>query len=209
RRSSSCQCDARRALNVAHVAPRTARVLQLDGPTMSRLPDLHAGAPTVEADDDRGTTGVSRQCLNRSAAGRLEELGRDGGGRRRSTEGERCESDRTEARRPSCHVSPLGKHRLYAARRRLPMPGSRYARRVAATPMRGKPLADRIRSVVAEEVRAIGHIGLVTVLVGDDPASDLYIRLKHKAAVEAGFDTTDLRLPETTSQHDLLAKLAE
>jgi len=75
--------------------------------------------------------------------------------------------------------------------------------------MRGKPLADRIRSVVAEEVRAVGHIGLVTVLVGDDPASDLYIRLKHKAAVEAGFDTTDLRLPETTSQHDLLAKLAE
>jgi methylenetetrahydrofolate dehydrogenase (NADP+) / methenyltetrahydrofolate cyclohydrolase len=75
--------------------------------------------------------------------------------------------------------------------------------------MRGKPLADRIRSVVAEEVRAIGHIGLVTVLVGDDPASDIYIRLKHKAAEEAGFDTTDVRLPETTSEHELLAKLKE
>ncbi len=75
--------------------------------------------------------------------------------------------------------------------------------------MRGKPLADRIRSVVAEEVRAIGHIGLVTVLVGDDPASDIYIRLKHKAAEEAGFDTTDLRLPETTSEDELLAKLKE
>ena len=75
--------------------------------------------------------------------------------------------------------------------------------------MRGKPLADRIRSVVAEEVRAIGHIGLVTLLVGDDPASDIYIRLKHKAAEEAGFDTTDLRLPETTSEHELLAKLKE
>src|SRR5207248_10193509 len=81
--------------------------------------------------------------------------------------------------------------------------------RVAATPMRGKPLADRIRSVVAEEVGAIGHIGLVTVLVGDDPASDIYIRLKHKAAEEAGFDTTDLRLPESTSEHELLAKLKE
>ena len=34
--------------------------------------------------------------------------------------------------------------------------------------------------------RAIGHIGLVTVLVGDDPASEVYIRLKHKAALEAG-----------------------
>lgn len=75
--------------------------------------------------------------------------------------------------------------------------------------MKGKPLAERIRAEVAEEVRAIGHIGLVTVLVGDDPASDVYIRLKHKAAVEAGFDATDLRLPAATSEHDLLAKLNE
>ncbi len=59
---------------------------------------------------------------------------------------------------------------------------------MAATLMKGKPLAERIRAEVAEEVRAIGHIGLVTVLVGDDPASEVYIRLKHKAAVEAGFD---------------------
>jgi methylenetetrahydrofolate dehydrogenase (NADP+)/methenyltetrahydrofolate cyclohydrolase len=80
---------------------------------------------------------------------------------------------------------------------------------MAATPMKGKPLADRIRAEVAEEVRAIGHIGLVTVLVGDDPASDVYIRLKHKAATEAGFDATDLRLPQETSQQELLEKLAE
>ena len=75
---------------------------------------------------------------------------------------------------------------------------------MAATPMKGKPLADRIRAEVAEEVRAIGHIGLVTVLVGDDPASEVYIRLKHKAAVEAGFDATDLRLPTETTQQELL-----
>jgi methylenetetrahydrofolate dehydrogenase (NADP+)/methenyltetrahydrofolate cyclohydrolase len=80
---------------------------------------------------------------------------------------------------------------------------------MTATVMKGKPLADRIRAEVAEEVRQIGHIGLVTVLVGDDPASDVYIRLKHKAAVEAGFDATDLRLPADTSQDDLLAKLEE
>jgi methylenetetrahydrofolate dehydrogenase (NADP+) / methenyltetrahydrofolate cyclohydrolase len=80
---------------------------------------------------------------------------------------------------------------------------------MTATAMKGKPLADRIRAEVAEEVRQIGHIGLVTVLVGDDPASDVYIRLKHKAAVEAGFDATDLRLPADTSQDDLLAKLEE
>jgi methylenetetrahydrofolate dehydrogenase (NADP+)/methenyltetrahydrofolate cyclohydrolase len=75
--------------------------------------------------------------------------------------------------------------------------------------MRGKPLADRIRAEVAEEVRAIGHIGLVTVLVGDDPASEVYIRLKHKAATEAGFDATDLRLSKETTQQELLATLAE
>jgi methylenetetrahydrofolate dehydrogenase (NADP+) / methenyltetrahydrofolate cyclohydrolase len=80
---------------------------------------------------------------------------------------------------------------------------------MSATPMRGKPLADRIRAEVAEEVKAIGRIGLVTVLVGDDPASDVYIRLKHKAATEAGFDATDLRLPAETTEEALLAKLAE
>jgi methylenetetrahydrofolate dehydrogenase (NADP+)/methenyltetrahydrofolate cyclohydrolase len=80
---------------------------------------------------------------------------------------------------------------------------------MTATVMKGKPLADRIRAEVAEEVQKLGHIGLVTVLVGDDPASEVYIRLKHKAAVEAGFDATDLRLPAETTQDELLAKLDE
>jgi methylenetetrahydrofolate dehydrogenase (NADP+) / methenyltetrahydrofolate cyclohydrolase len=80
---------------------------------------------------------------------------------------------------------------------------------MTATLMKGKPLAERIRAQVAEQVQQIGHIGLVTVLVGDDPASEVYIRLKHKAAVEAGFDATDLRLPAETTQDALLAKLDE
>jgi methylenetetrahydrofolate dehydrogenase (NADP+)/methenyltetrahydrofolate cyclohydrolase len=75
--------------------------------------------------------------------------------------------------------------------------------------MRGKPLADRIRAEVAEEVRALGSIGLVTVLVGEDPASEVYISLKHKAAVEAGFETTDLRLPAMIAEEELLAQIAE
>jgi methylenetetrahydrofolate dehydrogenase (NADP+)/methenyltetrahydrofolate cyclohydrolase len=80
---------------------------------------------------------------------------------------------------------------------------------MSATLVKGKPIADRIRTQVAEDVAAIGHIGLVTVLVGDDPASDVYIRLKHKAAVAAGIDATDLRLPEETSEAELLAKVEE
>jgi methylenetetrahydrofolate dehydrogenase (NADP+)/methenyltetrahydrofolate cyclohydrolase len=79
---------------------------------------------------------------------------------------------------------------------------------MSAVLIMGKPIADRIRAEVTEEVAAIGHIGLVTVLVGDDPASEVYIRLKHKAALEAGFDARDIRLPAETSEADLLARVA-
>jgi methylenetetrahydrofolate dehydrogenase (NADP+)/methenyltetrahydrofolate cyclohydrolase len=80
---------------------------------------------------------------------------------------------------------------------------------MSATLIKGKPIAERIRAQVAEDVAAIGHIGLVTVLVGDDPATDVYIRLKHTAAVAAGIDATDLRLPEETTESELLAKVEE
>jgi hypothetical protein len=53
---------------------------------------------------------------------------------------------------------------------------------MAATLMDGKALAARIRAEVADDVRELGGIGLTTVLVGDDPASDIYIRLKHTSA---------------------------
>jgi len=78
---------------------------------------------------------------------------------------------------------------------------------MSATLIKGKPIADRIRAEVAQEVQAIGHIGLVTVLVGDDPASEVYIRLKHKAALEAGFDAHDVRLPAEISENDLLTQV--
>jgi methylenetetrahydrofolate dehydrogenase (NADP+)/methenyltetrahydrofolate cyclohydrolase len=78
---------------------------------------------------------------------------------------------------------------------------------MSATLIKGKPIAERIRAEVAEEVRAIGHIGLVTVLVGDDPASEVYIRLKHRAALEAGFDARDVRLPAEISEDDLLRRV--
>jgi methylenetetrahydrofolate dehydrogenase (NADP+)/methenyltetrahydrofolate cyclohydrolase len=80
---------------------------------------------------------------------------------------------------------------------------------MAATLMKGKPLAERIRAEVAEEVRTLGAVGIVTVLVGEDPASQIYIRLKHKAATEAGMQATDLRLPADISENDLVAKVEE
>ncbi|HEY6016777.1 MAG TPA: bifunctional 5,10-methylenetetrahydrofolate dehydrogenase/5,10-methenyltetrahydrofolate cyclohydrolase [Gaiellaceae bacterium] len=80
---------------------------------------------------------------------------------------------------------------------------------MAATMMLGKPLAERIRAQVAEEVSAFGEIGLATVLVGDDPASHVYVNSKHKAATEAGFRARDLRLPDDVSEDELLAHVEE
>jgi len=79
---------------------------------------------------------------------------------------------------------------------------------MTATLMDGRALAGRMRAAVAEEVRALGHVGLATVLVGDDPASDVYIRGKHKAATEVGMVSRDVRLPATTSESELLDAIA-
>src|SRR5919202_2507503 len=70
--------------------------------------------------------------------------------------------------------------------------------------MAGPPLAARIRAEVAEEVRELGEVGLATVLVGDDPASDVYIRRKHEAAREVGIRSDDRRLPASTSEEELM-----
>jgi methylenetetrahydrofolate dehydrogenase (NADP+) / methenyltetrahydrofolate cyclohydrolase len=75
--------------------------------------------------------------------------------------------------------------------------------------MDGKALAAKIRAEVAGEVEELGHVGLATVLVGDDPASHVYISGKHKAATEAGIEARDIRLPEDTSEEDVLALVAE
>jgi methylenetetrahydrofolate dehydrogenase (NADP+)/methenyltetrahydrofolate cyclohydrolase len=80
---------------------------------------------------------------------------------------------------------------------------------VPATLMDGKSLAERIRADVAGEIADLGHVGLATVLVGDDAASDVYIRLKQKAAAEAGIDARDLRLEATTPEAEVLALLDE
>jgi methylenetetrahydrofolate dehydrogenase (NADP+) / methenyltetrahydrofolate cyclohydrolase len=78
-----------------------------------------------------------------------------------------------------------------------------------ATMMDGKALAARVRAEIAGEVAQIGHIGLATVLVGDDPASDVYIRAKHTASAEVGIEARDLRLNAETTEEELLGVVAE
>jgi methylenetetrahydrofolate dehydrogenase (NADP+) / methenyltetrahydrofolate cyclohydrolase len=75
--------------------------------------------------------------------------------------------------------------------------------------MDGKALAARIRAGVTREVEELGGLGLATVLVGDDPASDVYIRLKHRASTEAGIRSRDVRLPETALEDEVIATVAE
>ena len=80
---------------------------------------------------------------------------------------------------------------------------------MAAKLMDGKALAERIRGEVAEEVRELGDVGLATVLVGEDPASEIYIRLKHKAAGEVGMRARDVRLASQTTEDELLAEVEQ
>jgi methylenetetrahydrofolate dehydrogenase (NADP+) / methenyltetrahydrofolate cyclohydrolase len=80
---------------------------------------------------------------------------------------------------------------------------------VTATLIDGKALGANVREEVAASVADFGHVGLATVLVGDDPASHIYIDLKQKAAQAAGMEARDLKLPADTSEEDLLAAIAE
>jgi methylenetetrahydrofolate dehydrogenase (NADP+)/methenyltetrahydrofolate cyclohydrolase len=80
---------------------------------------------------------------------------------------------------------------------------------MTATLIDGRALGAKVREEVAGSVAAHGHVGLATVLVGDDPASHIYINLKQKAAQEAGMEARDLKLPTDTSEEELLATIAE
>jgi methylenetetrahydrofolate dehydrogenase (NADP+) / methenyltetrahydrofolate cyclohydrolase len=75
--------------------------------------------------------------------------------------------------------------------------------------MDGRALAARIREELKGEIAGFGDVRLATVLVGDDPASQIYIRLKHKAAEEVGIQALDKRLPAETSDEELLELVEE
>jgi methylenetetrahydrofolate dehydrogenase (NADP+)/methenyltetrahydrofolate cyclohydrolase len=81
---------------------------------------------------------------------------------------------------------------------------------MAAITIDGKVLAEKVRTQVAKDVEAFGGpVCLATILVGEDPASHVYVGWKHKAAGEAGIETRDHRLAESTSEQEVLDLLAE
>ena len=83
---------------------------------------------------------------------------------------------------------------------------------MAATIIDGKAVAARVRAGVAEEVRELrersGVIpGLATVLVGSDPASEIYVGGKQRASAEVGMVPIDTRLAADASRADIAAEL--
>jgi methylenetetrahydrofolate dehydrogenase (NADP+)/methenyltetrahydrofolate cyclohydrolase len=74
----------------------------------------------------------------------------------------------------------------------------------------GAAVAASLRARLAEKVAALPYRpGLMVVLVGDDPASAVYVRAKDKAANAAGIAAQSIRLPASTTQADLLTRIAQ
>jgi len=86
-----------------------------------------------------------------------------------------------------------------------------------ATILDGKALAKNIREEVAGKVtirmkRGLAQPGLATIIVGEDPASRVYVRSKHKACEEAGIQSFAHEIPANAAQDevlDLIQKLNE
>ena len=78
----------------------------------------------------------------------------------------------------------------------------------------GKVIAQQIRLSVKEQVQQrlnqeLRAPGLAVILVGNDPASEVYVGSKRKACEEVGFVSRSYDLPETTSEQELLALIEE
>jgi len=77
----------------------------------------------------------------------------------------------------------------------------------------GKAIAADVRATVARQVSALKDShgltpGLAVVLVGEDPASQIYVRNKGKQTIAAGMQSFEFKLPADTTQEDLLAQVA-
>lgn len=77
----------------------------------------------------------------------------------------------------------------------------------------GKQVSDEIRIDIAQQVKQLAERGvkpgLAVVLVGEDPASQVYVRNKEKSCIELGFHSEVHRLAASTSQEELLTLVAD
>ena len=78
---------------------------------------------------------------------------------------------------------------------------------MSAQILSGKDVAAVVREDVTRRVAILADrgksVGLATVMVGEDPASQVYVRSKHRAATKAGMISKDLHLPDTSTQEEV------
>jgi len=84
---------------------------------------------------------------------------------------------------------------------------------LSAQILSGTEVAKAVKAKVAEDIKELRSngidVGLATVLVGDDPASHIYVGYKHKDAEAVGMRSIDFKLPEDATQGDVLAAVDE
>ena len=78
----------------------------------------------------------------------------------------------------------------------------------------GKLVASETRSGLKERIAKLYNEtgvtpGLAVILVGEDPASQVYVRNKHRGCLEVGINSIEIRLPESTTENDLLDTIAQ
>ena len=77
----------------------------------------------------------------------------------------------------------------------------------------GKALAAEVETETAQRVKKLERKGIVpglaTVLVGENPASQMYIRLKHSACTRVGIRSENVVLPQNSSEEDLIERIME
>lgn len=78
----------------------------------------------------------------------------------------------------------------------------------------GKIVSAKIRSDLSAEITAFTKKynkkpGLAVIVVGNDPASAVYVRNKHKACLDVGIESYQIEMPEDTTEAELLAKIDE
>jgi methylenetetrahydrofolate dehydrogenase (NADP+)/methenyltetrahydrofolate cyclohydrolase len=76
----------------------------------------------------------------------------------------------------------------------------------------GKSLAKKVQSTVASEVEQLKQEknivpGLAVILIGDDPASHSYVKMKAKACENVGFYSITHNMPDTISQDEIIATI--
>ena len=82
---------------------------------------------------------------------------------------------------------------------------------MAARIIDGKAISEQLRDKLKDEVAALSERGakpcLAVIIVGEDPASKVYVRNKERACKQLGMDSILLRLPESTTQEELLGEV--